>query len=176
MAASSERLVRSYIAGLALVAFYVTTANGRTRIRSGTDPGVTLKSLHKADPDAGLVMIGWCTVAHAELLMMALHGEIDIGTSGAAGAIARVAAAAKQLGLVLRSESELRASAEKAVQHVDRVFREKLRAGELRDLNRRYRDERLARAAAGKPWLSYGLWLNNQKVALVRATAHVARS
>lgn len=176
MTASVDRLARTYITSLDLVAVYVTAAKGRAGIRSGNDPAATLKALRKTDPGASLVLIGWCAADRAELLMMALRGDLgeDRSSRDAADAIARVTAAAEQLGLVLRSDAELRESAAKAVQHVDRIFQEKLRAGELRDLNRRYRDERLARAAEGRSSLSYGLWLNNQKVALIRATALAA--
>jgi hypothetical protein len=180
MTTSDDRLARTYIAGLELAAVYVTAANRRTRIRQGDDPAATLKSLRKTDPGARLVMIGWCAANRVEMLMMALRDEIDVGAgeslsaSDADEARARVTAAAEQLGLVLWSDAELQASAEKAVQHVARIFQEKLRAGELRDLNQRYRHERLARTAAGKASPSYALWLNNQKVALIRATAQAA--
>jgi hypothetical protein len=177
--AKDDRLARAYIAALDLVAAYVTTAKGRLRIRSGNDPAATLKSLRKTDPGAHLVMIGWCAADRVEMLMMALRDEIDVGAGEGLArdvveATARVTAAADQLGLVLWPDAELQASAEKAVRHVARIFQEKLRAGELCDLNQRYRQERLARTAAGKVSLSYGLWLNNQKIALIRATAQAA--
>ena len=84
---------------------------------------------------------------------------------------------AEQLGVTMQTDAEVRAIAEVAVRRVENTFDRMLRAGELRDLNRRYRAHRLARAAEGKGAQSYRAWLANQKLAMVRSTAAiVARS
>jgi len=82
--------------------------------------------------------------------------------------------AARTIGVDLQSEAELHAAAAPVVDRVSREFERQLRGGQLRDLNRRYREDRLARVAEGKGAPSYSAWIANQRVALVKRVAQLA--
>jgi hypothetical protein len=82
-----------------------------------------------------------------------------------------VQAAAEEAGVTLQTDSELDAIAGAAVKHVEKVFTWMLQAGQLRALNRRYKAERLARAAAGRGMVSYCRWVEAQKAAMVLTAA-----
>jgi hypothetical protein len=169
------RFVRAYIGALDLVAIYTITspAKGRVRIGRGKDPTAALKSVRSADPNSTIEVAGWCRADRAEMLLSLID---DRTAAHVDEARERVLTAAEELGIALQTDDGIREIAESTVGHVERTFDEQLRAGALRDLNRRYRAERLARAAAGKGSLSYPRWLENQKLALVLATADATRS
>lgn len=174
-----DRFANAYVAALGLAAVYLTSANGRIRLAASGDPEGAFARLQKRDASARMEVIGWCRPDRAELLKEAVRFEFGgrfENVGGLHSAAAEVRSIADQLGVVLQTDDEIRAGAKAAAAHIDRVFNEKLGAGELRDLNRRYRAERLARTAQGARMPSYAQWLYAQKLALVRATAEAAAS
>jgi hypothetical protein len=71
----AQDLAEAFRAALGLVSIFVTVAAGRIKLGRGADPAAALKRLRKADPDAELLVVGWCRSDRAELLMMALRGD-----------------------------------------------------------------------------------------------------
>jgi hypothetical protein len=181
----AQDLASAFQETLGLTAIFVAVAAGRTRIGRSTDPTAVHKRLRKIDPDAALLTIGWLTADRAELLTMALRGVLGKDLVAAAVAVRsnsldaaarRVMAIAEQMGIGLPSDDELRTDAEMMAEHVDHTFNEQLQGGELRAMNRRYKIERMASAAAGRGMISYGRWIESQKLSLIRNTAQATRS
>jgi hypothetical protein len=69
------------------------------------------------------------------------------------------------------SEAELRAGALLVAARVAREIERMQRAGELKAVNRSYRDYRVAAAARGEKIVRYAEWLDRYKATLVRDIA-----
>lgn len=150
--------MRAYIRALELSASYAIVSRGFCRIGCAKTP------------PAHACFIAWCKSSSAEMLFGAIpqrqfHDIIEAQNS--------IISAARTIGVDLQSEAELHAAAAPVVDRINSEFERQLRGGELRDLNRRYRDERLARAAEGKGAPSYSAWIANQRVALVKRVARL---
>lgn len=178
-----ERLLRAYVGALDLSAVYVLRVSAAVRVGSSSDPADVLK---RAGAEAVLAFVGWCrnkdrAFMAVELCQRALG---DRGLKLVRGAVAAPAEdvvrvlvdVAATIGLELQDEEEVRAIALATVQHVEETFERMMHAGGLRDLNRRYREHRLARVAAGERAQPYSAWIANQKVALIRSTADMVAS
>lgn len=107
------------------------------------------------------------------MVVLAAH---DRDTATVAQAAYVVREAADRLGVILQSDAEMRTTAEMAIDHIRTTFQTKLRNGQLRSLNKRYRQQRIARAAAGEKMPSYRQWLEQQVLALVQAAADAVRT
>jgi hypothetical protein len=172
---TDDRFVRAYVDALDLIAIYATTspAKARTRLGRGKDPAATLKAMREADPAAALNVIGWCRPSHVEFIIMTFVDELpakDVALD-LEGITERALQVAESLGVQLQSDDELRQMAEAAVARIETLFEQMMSGGELRALNRRYRQYRLSRKAAGNGSVSYPRWLENYKAEFIRKMA-----
>jgi hypothetical protein len=95
-----------------------------------------------------LTFRAWCAnLQRAQMLVSICHDALRcrglILKRGAVSApvdevIATLARAAEDLGMALHSDTEIQATAEAVVRHVEATLEQMLRGGQLRDLNRRY--------------------------------------
>jgi hypothetical protein len=69
------------------------------------------------------------------------------------------------------AEDEITTGAMLVAARVDREIERMQRAGELKAVNRSYRDYRVAATARGEKILSYAVWLDRYKATLVREIA-----
>jgi hypothetical protein len=86
-----------------------------------------------------------------------------------------VAAAAKHCGVTPYSDEETLAAATALVARVDAEIGQLQRTGELKSVNRSYRNYRTETTARGETALPYAKWLNEYKANLVRQLAATLR-
>jgi hypothetical protein len=86
-----------------------------------------------------------------------------------------VLAAARRRRVLLQSDEEVTAEAAVVVERVDAEVERMRQSGELRSVNREYRDYRLAATARGERVMRYGEWMRKYKDDLVREAARKLR-
>lgn len=89
-----------------------------------------------------------------------------------ADAVELVDAAAEGLGIPFEAEEELRARGAEIAKRVDVTLAS--RDGTMKELNRRYRQMRLAKAAAGERMQPYQAWISEQKLQFILAAAGIS--
>ena len=161
--ANRDRLIRAYLSALDLTAIYIRAAD-RAKLGRGQEP------------PADALAVWWCDRAgDAEVLAQAVRAEMGRRRlEGPAAAARLVEICAEQIGVRLRYDAELREAADAAVARIECKFAEMLKGGQLRDLNRRYKEYRLCRTAAGEKAQPYAAWIAARKLAMVKATAQAA--
>ncbi len=86
-----------------------------------------------------------------------------------------VSATAKTLGVLLVSEDRIREQAETVVRNVEEQFASLAARGELKSVNRSYREYRIAETAAGNKPIGYPTFVSNYKLEMVRTVAQHSR-
>ena len=167
-AAADERLVAAYREGLGLVAIAIVRDDDRVRIAADTGSA-------EPPPDAA-ILLRWCRnaddavrVASAAGASLRRHG-IDDGDPDAL-ALQAITRVAKRLNVKLRSEQDIAAEAAVVIEHVTREFEQMHASGDLRAVNKSYRDYRLEASARGERVVPYAQWMRAYQENLVRKTA-----
>jgi len=162
-------LVAAYRQGLALASVVVIADAATVRV-AARRPG-------EAAAGAGETVLQcfWCRrAAHAEAIVGAARSARR-GAKDPADALARVCAsvvaAAKRLAVPLHSDAEIVAEAMSAAARLDDEMQRQMRAGELKAINRAYRDYRLAARANGEKCSPYAQWIERYKANLMREIA-----
>jgi hypothetical protein len=88
---------------------------------------------------------------------------------------AAVEGVAKRLRIMLYSDDEICADAERVIARVEEELENLKRAGELKSVNQSYRAYRLQASARGEKAARYADWFNQYKANLVRELAAVLR-
>jgi hypothetical protein len=163
-----DALRAAYIEGYALHAVIIGEFADRAYVAHGATPEAALEDLRQnIGRPARIAEIWWCT---------------DGSTAGRlADAIAEddgddVSAIADRLRIAVVSDDMLQARAAEAVAFVEHQLAGMNRNGELKALNKRFKEERLARQAQGLPGLNYSAWLTAEKVRMVRTVAESVRA
>jgi len=93
------------------------------------------------------------------------------GWRSVAAATKAIEIVAADSGVALETDAALNDRAEAAVRAVELELQAMKARGELRQVNRAYREQRLARERLGNRAQPYGAWFANYKVGLVRLAA-----
>lgn len=189
-AKSRAALVAAYREGLGLAALAVTDGPAGTRIVAVGD------SSDRADASPGdpAVTPWWCRrAADAERVAAAATAQlrrIELRDDPAGPSAAKVGAklhvkvcyspgeisaviarAAKRLCVVVYSDQDISADAQRIIARVEEEIENLRRAGQLKSVNRSYRTYRMEAAARGEKAAPYAVWFDKYKAKLVRDLA-----
>lgn len=113
----------------------------------------------------------------AQLLVDAGRGGMECLPPGASiqVATATLTAIAADLGIVLVAEDRIREQAECISHEVEAAYASLQDSGEMKNVNRSYREYRLRALAAGDKPIGYPTFISNYKTGLLRAAAQRSR-
>jgi hypothetical protein len=164
-------LVTAYREGLALMAVTLVAGDRGARL---------VISMADAPLDAGETVHArwWCKSAQqAEWLVGSVARATQQDDADASSRVCHaVLNAAKRLGISLRSDEEIAREAVAVIARLEQEIAAQQRAGELKSINRGYRDYRLQASARGEKVLRYAQWIARYKAKLMRDIAHNLRS
>jgi hypothetical protein len=165
-------LIAAYRDGLGLVAVTLIAGERGLRLMSGA-----------ADQEPALAngdsvqARWWCKSEHAEWLCKpATRAVSAVGQKNTRDAGRAVVSAAKRLGIVLRSDNEIADEASAVIARLEDEIAAQQRRGELKSVNRAYRDYRLAASARSEKVMRYAQWMERYKAKLAREIAQNLRS
>jgi hypothetical protein len=116
-------------------------------------------------------VVDTCRDELARDVELSAGGWLGIEPALAARAIEIVA---DRLGVWLASDVHIQEHAEAGVCTVEIEVERMKRSGELRDVNRAYREQRIAREATGRKIQPYGVWFANWRLAMIKVAAEQA--
>jgi hypothetical protein len=163
-----ERLIAAYREGLGLVAIAVVHDGERTRVVAGPDRAGAM-------PDKAITLC-WCRNADEAARVVSAatwrlrRGSADEGDPNAL-ALAAIARVAKRLNVTWRADQDIAAEAAVVIGSIEREFEQMRASGDLRAVNKSYRDYRLEAAARNERIVPYAQWMRAYRESLVRKTA-----
>jgi hypothetical protein len=160
---SHADLIQTYIAALNLTAVTVIGDGRQCRIHTGEiPPGERVKAQFFFRP------------THAELVLMTVNKE---GLAGKAAGRAgwRDRAGGNKLGAPYQTPDGLRKAAERHVDEIVTRVKDARMDGELREINKRYRQYRLAQVARAERAMPYSAYIQHFTASLVRDAAATGR-
>lgn len=169
MSGNREHLARIYIGALDVVEIFVLAMPpGRCKIAYG-DPA---RALRDAGADAKVSFLAWADPRFADTIVTVARDKVR-DQADPDDAERAILLACDELGAEIQTDAQLQAAAGAAVDRVDSEFERLLKSGQLRDLNAKYREYRLAKNAAGEKAQRYGAFVQAEKVKLVQKTASI---
>jgi hypothetical protein len=158
----------AYLEAYALYAVVIAEFADRAYVAHGPTPEAALQSLREdIGRPARIAEIWWCTDGSTAERLAAAIAEDD-GDD--------VQVIADRLRIAVVSDETLQARAAEAVAFVEQKLADMNSRGDLKALNKRFKEERLAREAQGLPGLNYNSWLMAEKARMVRTVAEGVRA
>jgi hypothetical protein len=178
MGTAGRWLADQYVAALALAPVHVVAKESGRPIRISTA---------REAAAAGHALTVWCTSdlwaielaisARTKLAGSAFERDADRRWIDATAEDARAVLdlVASEVGIVFFTAEKISQSAAEVMARVEIEFTRMQAAGELRALNRSYREYRLACNAAGSKAMHYTKWIAQKKARMFRSAVEVSR-
>jgi hypothetical protein len=166
LSGNRDYLARIYIGSLDVTELFVLATPGRCKICCG-DPA---RALRDAAEGARVSFLAWCDPRFSDVIATVAREKVR-DQSDSDDAERAILLACEELGAEIQTDAELQAAAGAAVDRIDGEFQRMLKSGQLREMNGKYREYRLAKNAAGEKAQKYNSFVQNEKVQLVQKTA-----
>lgn len=151
----------AYCEGLGLCAVAVQGAGGRLVVSAEWEAGQAVERLWFFRREVAELVV---RIARLERCSPAAEPPLDI-----------VESAAARIGAVWKTDAEVVLAAAQVEARVNHEIASMQVTGALRDINRRYRQYRLAATAAGNMALRYADWLYEFRLSMMREVANTLR-
>jgi hypothetical protein len=119
-------------------------------------------------PGREITSIFW---THSPNIAAVMAAEWAARGEGAEQAESGVPALAAELGIAIETNDSISVVVDATIDSIEQQFRDGLRSGVLKTLNRRYAEYRATADAGRQPCMRYSFWLQEQKVEMVRIIA-----
>jgi hypothetical protein len=163
-----DALRAAYLEAYALHAVIIGTFADRAYVAHGATPEAALEDLRQdIGRPARIAATWWCADGSTAERLAAAIAE-DGGDD--------VQVIADRIRVAVVSDDVLQARAAEAVAFVEQKLADMNSRGELKALNKRFKEERMAREAQGLPGLNYNAWLMAEKARMVRTVAEGVRA
>ncbi len=160
-------LVAAYRQGLGLAAVAVVDCAGSLRVAAEA----TGRGEPATEGEAPAVLARWW----CRRVLDAQRIAAAVPDNAATPAGEAVLAAARRLRVTLYSDAEIADAAAAVIARVDEEIAQLQRRGDLKSVNKAYREHRLAAAARGEKVARYQDWMRQYKQNLVRQCAETLR-